>query len=312
MKGLKKALAVCTLFFALLLAFYFKSTSDNRLEAGTTNNIEAAGEELTETDPDVRVSTVMQVQTIQTEEDTSEVISTENITQQSVEIQQTTQVTEEPTVAKSTEVVVTNTVQSSTQPATQVQESKAPDRADDKFTNIVYKDAYNTYRYSNLDEARQNININILTDEEAKAIGLANKSKYAKEAETVLNMINDYRASLGLSRLTYNDTLATVAMHRAEESAYANWNMTAIENGVAKRHIRPNLQKASTIFTYYGLSGNFGENYGRFQTTPAEILQGWQESKSHNELMTSAIYSQLGIGVAQDSDGYYYWIALFM
>lgn len=101
-------------------------------------------------------------------------------------------------------------------------------------------------------------------------------------------------------------------MHRAAESAYSDWNMTAYENGVTKRHLRPNFEKASTILGYYGLGGSYGENYGRYQESPEEILDGWKNSSSHNAVLLTGAYTRCGIGVAQDSEGYFYWIALFM
>ena len=99
-------------------------------------------------------------------------------------------------------------------------------------------------------------------------------------------------------------------MHRAAESAYADWNMTAMEGG-AKRHIRPNFTKASTIASEYGIGGNFGENFGRWQASPSEIIAQWKTSSSHNALLLSGSYTKVGIGVAQDSYGDYYWVALF-
>ena len=99
-------------------------------------------------------------------------------------------------------------------------------------------------------------------------------------------------------------------MHRAAESAYADWNMTAMEGG-AKRHIRPNFTKASTIASEYGIGGNFGENFGRWQASPSEIIAQWKSSSSHNALLLSGSYTKVGIGVAQDSLGDYYWVALF-
>ena len=99
-------------------------------------------------------------------------------------------------------------------------------------------------------------------------------------------------------------------MHRAAENAYSDWNMTAMENG-SKRHIRPNFEKASSIGDVYGISGNFGENFGRIFNSPAEIVGAWQGSSSHNALLLSTNYTQVGIGVAQDSFGDYYWVAIF-
>ena len=123
-------------------------------------------------------------------------------------------------------------------------------------------------------------------------------------------MINAYRTANGLPELSYNDNLTNAAMHRAAESAYADWNMTAKENGT-KRHIRPNFEKASSIGAEYGITGNFGENYGRYHTSTTEILEGWQNSSAHNALLLSDKYTNIGIGIAKDSAGYFYWIAIF-
>ena len=129
-------------------------------------------------------------------------------------------------------------------------------------------------------------------------------------ASEVVNLINEYRTANGLAKLSVNDTLSTAAMHRAAESAYADWNMTAMEGG-AKRHIRPNFTKASTIASEYGIGGNFGENFGRWQASPSEIIAQWKSSSSHNALLLSGSYTKVGIGVAQDSSHGYYWVALF-
>ena len=183
--------------------------------------------------------------------------------------------------------------------------------AQTSLTNVVYKDAEgNSHNYASLDEAKASIKVATLSDSEAKAAAKANKTAYASQASEVVNLINEYRTANGLAKLTVNDTLSTAAMHRAAESAYADWNMTAMEGG-AKRHIRPNFTKASTIASEYGIGGNFGENFGRWQASPSEIIAQWKTSSSHNALLLSGSYTKVGIGVAQDSYGDYYWVALF-
>lgn len=179
------------------------------------------------------------------------------------------------------------------------------------LTSIVYKDTEeHKFEYNTIEEAKAALKVKTLSDAEAKAAAVANKTTYAAFAQETLNRINEYRAANGLGTLTYNDNVATAAMHRAAESAYADWNMTAME-GTSKRHIRPNFEKASTIADVYGIGGVYSENFGRFQETPEEVVAGWQGSSSHNALLLSANYTQIGIGVAQDSFGDYYWVAIF-
>ena len=179
------------------------------------------------------------------------------------------------------------------------------------LTSVVYKDVNNNkFEYNTIEEAKAALHVATLTDAEAKAAAQANKTTYAAFAQETLNRINQYRAANGLPELTYSDKAASAAMHRAAENAYADWNMTAMENG-SKRHIRPNFEKAGSIAAYYGITGNHGENFARFFDTPEETVGGWKNSASHNAMLLSTDYTQIGIGVAQDSEGYYYCVAIF-
>lgn len=226
----------------------------------------------------------------------------------------TVEETKTETVKETVKEVVTEEVtEAQTEPATvkATEPQTAAPAAQTSLTNVVYKDAEgSSHNYATLDEAKASIKVATLSDSEAKAAAKANKTAYASLASEVVNLINEYRTANGLAKLTVNDTLSTAAMHRAAESAYADWNMTAIEGG-AKRHIRPNFTKASTIASEYGIGGNFGENFGRWQASPSEIIAQWKSSSSHNALLLSGSYTKFGIGVAQDSFGDYYWVALF-
>lgn len=260
--------------------------------------------ETTEAETEVE-TTVAETETEATEAQTEAVTETE--------VETTVAETEVETTVEETTVAVTEAATEETTVAETQAETVAPVVASVSYTNVVFKDGYNTYKFDNLDQAKaQTAGIAKLTNEEANQRAVANKSNYAAEANDVLRLINEYRSANGLSEVAYDDTIATAAMHRAAESAYANWNMTAYENGSTKRHIRPTYEKASSIKDYYGLEGNFGENYGRFQANAREILDGWKNSSSHNALMLNGKYTRCGIGVAQDSEGYYYWIAIFM
>lgn len=196
-------------------------------------------------------------------------------------------------------------------PAPAPTEAAAPVQTATTLTSVVYKDANNkVFNYNSIEEAKAAVKVATLSDAEARAAATANKTTYASFAEETLKRINDYRAANGLAALSYSDKAASAAMHRAAESAYADWNMTAMENG-SKRHIRPNFEKASTIADEYGITGNFGENFGRIFDTPEDIVTAWQGSSAHNALLLSTNYTQVGIGVAQDSFGDYYWVAIF-
>ena len=123
----------------------------------------------------------------------------------------------------------------------------------------------------------------------------------------VIAGINAEREAVGVAAVTYDVTLTDMAQVRASENAANDYFV--IENG---KHKRPDGRKASSICEDYGQSGNFGEVMGRYQETPDEIVTGWHNSASHYACMTSSKYNRVGVGIAADSEGYLYWVAIFM
>lgn len=179
---------------------------------------------------------------------------------------------------------------------------------EEKVTNITYKDGVNTYTFSSLEEAQAEIEVKKLPN--PGLIAKCNRLMYASDINEFYEMINDYRVENNITEVELDDTITLAACERAVESAYANWNMTGYIDD-KKHHIRPNYLLASSIFLKYGINGNFGENYVRFYTTKEEAMNAWKASSSHNALLLSEKYTKCGIGVAADSDGYYYCVVLF-
>ena len=123
----------------------------------------------------------------------------------------------------------------------------------------------------------------------------------------VIAGINAERAAAGVAAVTYDATLTDMSQVRASENAANDYFV--IENG---KHKRPDGRNASSICSDFGQAGYFGEVMGRYQTRPAEIVTGWHNSATHYACMTSTKYSRVGVGVAADSEGYLYWVAIFM
>lgn len=123
----------------------------------------------------------------------------------------------------------------------------------------------------------------------------------------VIAGINAEREAAGVAAVTYDVTLTDMAQVRASENVANDYFV--IENG---KHKRPDGRKASSICEDYGQSGSFGEVMGRYQETPDEIVTGWHNSATHYACMTSSKYNRVGVGIAADSEGYLYWVAIFM
>ena len=310
LKAVKLFGIAATASFAVLAVVYFFETrtvaGSSEYKAVAVDYTEAAS--VKETEAVTTVKTVEETKTETVKETVKEVV-TEEVTEAQTE-PATVKATEPQTAAPAVKAEP-QTTPAPAAPAVKAEPQTAAPAAQTSLTNVVYRDAEgSSHNYATLDEAKASIKVATLSDSEAKAAAKANKTAYASLASEVVNLINEYRTANGLAKLTVNDTLSTAAMHRAAESAYADWNMTAMEGG-AKRHIRPNFTKASTIASEYGIGGNFGENFGRWQASPSEIIAQWKSSSSHNALLLSGSYTKVGIGVAQDSLGDYYWVALF-
>ena len=123
----------------------------------------------------------------------------------------------------------------------------------------------------------------------------------------VISGINAERAAAGVAAVTYDVILTDMAQVRASENAANDYFV--IENG---KHKRPDGRNASSICEDYGQRGSFGEVMGRYQETPDEIVTGWHNSATHYACMTSSKYNRVGVGIAADSEGYLYWVAIFM
>lgn len=310
LKAVKLFGIAATASFAVLAVVYFFETrtvaGSSEYKAVAVDYTEAAS--VKETEAVTTVKTVEETKTETVKETVKEVV-TEEVTEAQTE--PATVKATEPQTAAPVVKAEPQTTPAPVAPAVKAEPQTAAPAAQTSLTNVVYKDAEgSSHNYATLDEAKASIKVATLSDSEAKAAAKANKTAYVSLASEVVNLINEYRTANGLAKLTVNDTLSTAAMHRAAESAYADWNMTAMEGG-AKRHIRPNFTKASTIASEYGIGGNFGENFGRWQASPSEIIAQWKSSSSHNALLLSGSYTKVGIGVAQDSLGDYYWVALF-
>lgn len=171
------------------------------------------------------------------------------------------------------------------------------------ITNIVC----NGVNYNNINEIPQP---KTLTDNNLKQISADNIIKYNSQIQELVSIVNNYRISNNLYPLEYNNVLSLAAEHRATESAYSDWNMTGYTSDGTMHHYRPNFESASSIFELYNLSGNFGENYARYFLSCAEAVEGWKNSKAHNALMLSTNYNNIGVGIAQDAEGYFYYILL--
>jgi len=108
-------------------------------------------------------------------------------------------------------------------------------------------------------------------------------------ASTIFQLINDYRASLGLPAFQYNGTLASAAQ------GHANW-MAA---NTAYSHYGAGGSSPQSRAAAAGYSGYVVENIvGGTKMTPNQGLIWWQNSPIHLNTLVSARYYEAGTGFA--------------
>ena len=149
-----------------------------------------------------------------------------------------------------------------------------------------------------------------LPDSVAAQMAQENYLKYSDDINTFVAILNEYRVSEGVEPLTLDYTLCLAAAHRSTENAWLDWFAIATIDGCT-RHIRPYGKLASTIASYYNIPGMYSENIGRYQRTVKAVFADWQNSPSHNALLLSTANTKVGLGVAKDSHGQFYWTAIF-
>jgi uncharacterized protein YkwD len=121
-------------------------------------------------------------------------------------------------------------------------------------------------------------------------------------ADEIASLTNAERSNAGLSSLTTDNALLNqAAMQRAQEIM------------VSFSHTRPNGEGPQTAYTALGGTyKRFGENIAMGQKTPQKAVEAWMNSPGHKANMLHTSYKQIGVGVAVDSNGYCYWVQLFV
>lgn len=120
-------------------------------------------------------------------------------------------------------------------------------------------------------------------------------------------LINARRAADGLPQLTWSDEVAKVArVHSQNMAAYKFFDHQGLDGlMVNDRADRAGLNKWRSI----------GENiaFMRGYQHPAEFaVERWMESASHRSNLLRADWKESAIGVAQASDGSYYFTQVFL
>jgi uncharacterized protein YkwD/chitodextrinase len=121
-------------------------------------------------------------------------------------------------------------------------------------------------------------------------------------AQQVLSLVNQHRASRGLSQLTSSPSLTASAewksLHMSGYGYFAHDDPAPpVSRSVGQR----------LVACGYPTNAGWGENIAYGYATPSAVMQGWLNSPGHRANIENASYRTLGIGVARNSAGRLYW-----
>ncbi|MDX6398224.1 MAG: hypothetical protein QOJ43_1632 [Gaiellaceae bacterium] len=123
----------------------------------------------------------------------------------------------------------------------------------------------------------------------------------------VTELVNQHRASLGLSQLTVSTTLTNASVWKARHMAKYVY-MT--HNDPAPPVARTTAERLQACGYPTGSAG-WGENIAYGYATADAVMQGWLGSAGHRANIENATYRSIGVGAASSSTGRIYWAQAF-
>lgn len=123
------------------------------------------------------------------------------------------------------------------------------------------------------------------------------------QAQEVLALVNQQRASAGLKALTLHQGAQTVAQLKAEDMA---------KNGYFS-HTSPTYGSAFDMLSARGIAyTSAGENIAAGQKTAASVMNSWMNSSGHRANILNSQYTSLGVGYSVSAGGKPYWVQVFL
>ncbi|MGI6776908.1 MAG: SafA/ExsA family spore coat assembly protein [Acetivibrionales bacterium] len=119
----------------------------------------------------------------------------------------------------------------------------------------------------------------------------------------VIEIVNAERVKRGLQPLTQNWELSRVARYKSADMAKKGYFS----------HTSPTYGSPFKMMEDFGIRYTAaGENIAYGARTPKEVMTMWMNSTGHRNNILSQTYNQIGVGVAQNSRGVYYWTQMFI
>ncbi|HHV97656.1 MAG TPA: SafA/ExsA family spore coat assembly protein [Clostridiaceae bacterium] len=119
----------------------------------------------------------------------------------------------------------------------------------------------------------------------------------------VIRLTNQQRAKYGLPALQANWELSRVARYKSQDMVNKNYF----------GHNSPTYGSPFRMMESFGLRFTAaGENIAMGQQTAQQVVNAWMSSPGHRSNILSTAYNQIGVGLAKDRYGRFYWTQMFI
>lgn len=121
--------------------------------------------------------------------------------------------------------------------------------------------------------------------------------------QQIVTMVNSERANVGLSPLKLNWQLSRVARYKSQDMIDENYFS----------HTSPTYSSPFVMMTNFGIQySSAGENIAYGQPTATAVMTAWMNSAGHKANILNSDYTEIGVGLAKNSDGTCYWTQQFI
>ncbi|WP_303007105.1 CAP domain-containing protein [Romboutsia ilealis] len=126
---------------------------------------------------------------------------------------------------------------------------------------------------------------------------------FSSYQQQVLDLVNAERAKRGISALTLDSSLSNVATKKSQDMVDKNYF----------DHTSPTYGSPFDMMKQFGISyRTAGENIAKGQKTPQEVVAAWMNSEGHRKNILNPNFTNLGVGIAKDSNKTTYWTQMFI
>ena len=126
---------------------------------------------------------------------------------------------------------------------------------------------------------------------------------FSSYQQQVLDLVNAERTKRGISALTLDSNLSSVATKKSQDMVNKNYF----------DHTSPTYGSPFDMMKQFGISyRTAGENIAKGQKTPQEVVTAWMNSEGHRKNILNPNFTNLGVGIPKDSKGTTYWTQMFI